>query len=45
MKYWTAFKNWTRTTAILRPVRAMLIAYGYVLRGEKVTTPMKWSDI
>lgn len=28
-----------------RPARALIIAYGYVLRGEKVTTPMKWSDI
>jgi len=30
---------------ITRPFRAMKIAYGYVLRGEKVETPMNWKDI
>ncbi|QGH74900.1 hypothetical protein MAL1_00154 [Bacteriophage DSS3_MAL1] len=29
----------------VRPFRALALAYGYVLRGEKVQTPYKWSDI
>lgn len=29
----------------LRPVRALGIAYSYVLIGEKVETPINWKDI
>ena len=29
----------------LRPVRAIVLAYGYVLSGEKVTTTINWKDI
>jgi hypothetical protein len=29
----------------LRPVRALILAYSYVLTGEKVTTPVNWKDI
>lgn len=30
---------------ILRPVRALVLAYSYVLTGNKVTVPYKWADI
>lgn len=29
----------------LRPMRALRLAYGHVLRGTKVTNPMNWKDI
>lgn len=29
----------------LRPVRAIALAYSYVLSGKKVTTPINWKDI
>lgn len=29
----------------LRPLRAMQIAYGHVLRGTKVQHPLNWKDI
>lgn len=29
----------------LRPVRALILAYSYVLSGEKVTTPINWKAI
>ena len=45
MKYLDALLEWHTTSALMRPARALSIAYGYVFRGEKVTTPMKWSDI
>ncbi|AWY09248.1 hypothetical protein vBRpoSV10_126 [Ruegeria phage vB_RpoS-V10] len=32
--------NWA-----FRPVRALILAYSYVLTGTKVAVPYKWSDI
>lgn len=29
----------------LRPIRALVIAYSYVLSGEKVDKPINWRDI
>lgn len=29
----------------LRPIRALILAYRHVLRGDKVTTPYEWKDI
>jgi hypothetical protein len=45
MKYLRRVITWAQTTILLRPVRAMIIAYSYVLTGTKVEHPMKWSDI
>lgn len=30
---------------ITRPLRALIIAYGYVLTGTKVERPLDWGDI
>lgn len=44
-----AIKNFTVNFAkfswITRPFRALFIAYGYVLRGEKVQQPLNYNDI
>lgn len=45
MKYWIKIKQWTSTSLLLRPLRLILIAYGYVRRGEKVEKPLNWSEI
>lgn len=30
---------------LLRPVRALVLAYSYVLTGKKVETPYEWNEI
>lgn len=39
------FSDFCKFSPITRPVRALIIAYGYVWRGEKVQTPIAWGSI
>lgn len=41
----TYIRDFFKYSPLIRPFRALGIAYGYVLRGEKVITPIKWSNI
>jgi len=45
MKYVEKLKNFYKTSAITRPVRAVILAYGYVFSGKKVQEPYNWADI
>ena len=37
--------NFYKTSAVLRPIRAIVLAYSYVFTGTKVETPYEWSAI
>lgn len=42
-----AVVNFYKTSLLLRPLRLVVIAYGYVLRGEKVqpNERLNWNEI
>ncbi len=42
-KVWGTVKSVTHWAT--RPVRALVLAYSYVLTGQKVQTPYQWSEI
>ena len=37
--------NFYKTSILFRPIRALVLAYSYVLTGTKVETPYVWSQI
>lgn len=45
MRAYELFIDFCKFSPITRPVRAMILAYGYVLRGEKVEKPIAWGTI
>jgi len=44
-RYTQPIVDFFKFSPIMRPASAMIIAYGYVLRGEKVEKPIAWQNI